>query len=135
MPVYDHKIEYTVTYSWGVLDMGAGNITKRIPCPKGKRPHIRGVSGHVTETFTETTTPGIIEIGTAADPDAYFDVPDMGVTAANATLDSSDTDTIFAKALLNPLGEKDTDVLLTLTSPTGGTPAGMIELFVPITWV
>lgn len=125
---YDNGI--VVTYSFGEHDFGAGGDALAIKPPTGyTRGRILDVGVMVTETFTNTTTPGYVRIGTATDADAYAEL-NMGVAADTNyynTLD--DTDAIIEADIPSA-----TQLEVALVAPTGGTPAGKGYVNIVIRW-
>lgn len=73
MKSYDNP-EYR-SYNMGLVDIGAGTAPDSIPVPAGATgARIVGAAvGSLTEAFTADTTGGGIQIGTAADPNKFFD--------------------------------------------------------------
>ena len=132
----------TIAYNFGSHDFGAGAGAHAIRRLKGfKFCRIEEIHvGPITETFTNTTTPGYVRVGTAADADKFAEL-DMGVAAATdgyGTYD--DTDAIKAAGQSIDLDRAgDAGVSLgqlevTFVAPTGGTPAGIGVPTVVITW-
>lgn len=127
-------------YHFPTLDFGTAGEIYYVTGPKGKRGKLvdYGVQ-HATETFTATTLPAYVSVGTAADADAYGDELSMGTLAADAggksilsTYTGLDIETYILDAgLLMPA---DTKVGLHCTAPTGGTPAGFANPFMVIDW-
>lgn len=128
-------------YFFGTHDFGAGGEIFYVLGPKGRKGKLvdYGVH-HVTETFTNTTLPAYVSVGTAADADAYGEELDMGTLAADAGSKSVRTtyraaedieDFILDAGLSLPA---DTKVGLHCTAPTGGTPAGIAQPFMIIDW-
>lgn len=127
-------------YSFGQHDFGAGSETFWIMGPKDRKGKLvdYGIH-HVTETFTNTTTPGYVSVGSAADADAYGEELDLGTTAADVgsksvrtTADAEDIEDYILDAGLSL--PADTKVGLVCTAPTGGTPAGIAQVFMIIDW-
>jgi hypothetical protein len=127
-----------VTYLFENHDFGAGSGTHNIVGPKGKAGFLRdfGIQD-VTETFTNDTTPGYIAIGTSSDADAYGDELDLATTAANSgltVLSSNSSQASIDAAFPDRTIPADTTVRVTMTAPTGGTPAGIAKPYVVIDW-
>lgn len=131
-----------IPYWFGQHDFGAGSEIFWVMGPKGKRGKLvdYGIQ-HVTETFTNTTTPGYVSVGSASDADAYGEEIDLGTTAADVggvsarTLARGDGLNIEDYILDAGLGmPADTKVGLHCTAPTGGTPAGIAHVFMIIDW-
>jgi hypothetical protein len=118
-------------YTFPVHDFGAGALSNQgIIGPKGKRGRILdfGVAA-ISEAFTDTTTSAKLMLGTNADADAYG-LLDLGTTAIGDDCRAS-----FVKgAIIDADLPADTQIELTGTAPTGGTPAGIGAPYVVINW-
>jgi hypothetical protein len=109
--------------------------------PKGKRGILvdYGVLNPTT-TFTTTTTGAFIAVGSGSDPDAYGDEFALGALAADSGGKSvmstyrRGSDEYNALVLPTQKIAADEKVVVTLTAPTGGTPAGVASPFVDIIW-
>ena len=129
------------TYIFPTLDFGTAGEIYYVRGPKGRKGKLvdYGVD-HPTETFTTTTLPAYVSVGTAADADAYGEELSMGTLAADAGSLSvrqsfRDPDDIAAYILDAGLNmPADTKVGLHCTAPTGGTPAGFAIPFMIIDW-
>ena len=79
--MYENPVR--ISYYFGAHDFGAGAGAFAIKPPKGKKRG-RVVDIHLapTETFTQTTTPGYVRVGTAADADKYAEL-NCGAAAAH----------------------------------------------------
>lgn len=118
------------SYGWGIHDFGSGGESYSITGPKGKTGRLVAIHVAATETFTTTTTAARVDVGTAADTDAYasFNLGALADTDSASTDDgTTDTDAIISASI-----PADTQVEVTLVAPTGGTPAGM---GVPTIWI
>lgn len=128
-------------YQFDTLDFGTAGEIFYVTGPKGRKGKLidYGVH-HITETFTATTLPAYVSVGTAADADAYGEELSMGTSAADAgsvsvRTTSRDPDVIDNYILDAGLNlPADTKVGLHCTAPTGGTPAGMACPFMVIDW-
>jgi len=122
---YDAKVP--ITYSVGEIDIGDAPEVFSIQGPSGAAGILLEVSLSATETFTATTTPGYVRIGTAADPDANFEM---------SCATTADTDSIAAASTdyIDRVIAADTQVEVTTVAPTGGTPAGKGWIFITILW-
>ena len=126
----------------GLHDFGADSGSFYFKGPKGKEGRLidYGIE-HITEAFTNDSTPGTVEVGTGSDADAYGKALDLGQAAvADGTKSLLTTyrpgkdATAFNALLVQPSIAKDTPVKVTLTAPTGGTPAGIAGVFVDVIW-
>lgn len=115
---YDNP--FYVTYSVGEHDFGAGGESLSIKGPSGKKGRLKFICLSATEAFTADTTSAKVQIGTAADVDAYAQL-DCATTADTDSIEASDEDT---GTITDPDIPADTQVEVTLVAPTGGTPAG-----------
>lgn len=119
-------------YSFGPIDFGAGGEVVSITGPKGKAGTLKAIHVMATETFTTTTTAGRVDIGTAADTDAYasFNLGALADTDSASTDDgTTDTDAVISADI-----PADTQVEVTCVAPTGGTPAGIGYVSIIIDW-
>lgn len=118
-----------ITYNLGLHDFGAAGDDLAIKAPTGyEHGRILDIGVAVTETFTNTTTPAYIRIGTTTDPDAYAQM-DMGTAAdTNYYNTQDDTDAIIDADVTN------TQLEVALVAPTGGTPAGIGHVHITIAW-
>ncbi len=135
--MYDKK---PTRYQFDTLDFGTAGEVFTIMGPKGKKGLLvdYGVC-HPTETFTNTTLPAYVSVGTVADADAYGDELGLGTLAADGggkSLLSTYTpgESGYNTAMIQRSLPADTIVALHCTAPTGGTPAGMACPFVEIIW-
>lgn len=125
-----------ISYLWPSQDAGAGTVTKTIIGPNGKRGRVwdYGVL-NVTEAFTADTLPSSITVGKSGDLDAYGTALSMGTlaTGGGKTLRST-FDAVAAEPYTTASIDADTPLVLTMSAPTGGTPAGIGDLFLVIDW-
>lgn len=118
-----------ITYNLGNHDFGAGADALAVKAPRGfTRGRIIDVGVHVKETFTADTTPAYVRVGTTGDADAYVQL-NMG-TAADTDCWNTQDDT---DAIIND-DVTDTQLEVALVAPTGGTPAGIGEVYLVIGW-
>ena len=120
-----------ITYKSNVVqDLGAGVGTAwSFKGPKGKVGRIIDVGMHITETFTADTLAGMVLVGTEGDPNKYAQL-EMGLAAATNFWNTvDDTDAILIETL-----PADTQVEVTHSSPTDGTPAGIGWPQVSVEW-
>lgn len=123
--MYDNPT--TITYTWGLVDFGAGGDSVAFQGPPGATGVIRDISASATETFNAVTTEGRVDVGTVADPDAYASLA-MGTTADAAAVVAADSD--FTDRTL----PADTQVEVDFVAPVGGTPAGIAAVFITVDW-
>ena len=124
-----YAVPRVITYSFGEHDFGAAGESLSIKGPSGFAGELVGVQVNATETFTAATTSGKVQVGTAADVDAYAEL-DLSTTAdTNTVSEATDTDAIIEASI-----PADTQVEVTLVAPTGGTPAGKGFVHITINW-
>jgi hypothetical protein len=120
------------SYTFPNVDYGAGDSAQSIQGPKGKSGRLIDIHLSVTETFNSVTTDANTQVGTAADPNAYalFNQGDAAATDSVSGQDGvTDTDWLIDAAI-----PADTQVEVTFTAPTGGTPAGIATTTIWIDW-
>jgi hypothetical protein len=120
------------SYVFPNVDFGAGDSAQSFQGPKGKAGRLIDIHLSATETFNSVTTDANTQIGTAADPNAYalFMQGDLAATDSVSGQDGvTDTDWLIAADI-----PADTQVEVTFTAPTGGTPAGIATVTVWVDW-
>ncbi len=127
MGFYDEGL--VISYNYPAQDFGAGNATRDLIGPAGKRGRIRAVSLIATEAFNSVTTEAFVRVGTAADDDAYLNYA-VGDLAAGSGATPTD------ESGLTVLGDlpADTEARISFIAPTGGTPTGIADTVVVIEW-
>ena len=130
---YENPVTQCVSYY--AQDIGAGDITKKLRPPRGAtRGRVEYIHLLASETFTQTTTQSQIQIGVASDLDKYAEL-DVGALASGATLGDSDQTGVFTSDGQFDLSEETEDELtFTFLAPTGGTPAGIADVDIGISW-
>lgn len=123
---YDHPL--LITYAFNAVDFSA-NPDFAIKAPDGKaKGQILEVGVAVTTTFTSTTSPGYVRVGTTADADAYVEL-DMGTAAATDYRNTQDdTDAIIDGTV------GSTQLEVACVSPVGGAPAGVGNVHITVGW-
>lgn len=136
---YDQPL--TISYSMGLLDFAAAATANAIQRPYGKKfARIEELHVAVSEVFNAVTTPAYLNIGTASDPDKFASL-NMGTAAATDGYGTNDDpDAILAAGKLIDL-DRDGDSGASLdqlevvtVQNTGGTPTGIGEVTVVISW-
>ena len=117
------------TYSFGEIDFGAGGDALVVTGPSGKQGSVKEILVSATETFTNTTTEAIVELGSSAGGAQYVNMG-LGTLADGADQRMSDT---AADLVLEAL-PADTDIHVTFNAPTGGAPAGKAFVQIMIEW-
>jgi len=122
----------TCCYYLGNMDFGAasGVTEHRIAGPAGKQGKLREISVTLSEIAAWTTTDGLVNVGTAADIDAFGLLSITTATAINTVFNTADdTDAIIDADI-----PANTAVLVTLTEGTGGSLTGIGDVMVIIDW-
>lgn len=124
-------------YGFGQVNAASGS-TYRLKGPRGKAGRVHDVGfDDVTIGFTAVTTDAKVSVGTAGSPALFAGPLSMGAIAAPSGGKSIRTSAQSAAdrdaAIPNKI-PADTEVVVTVTAPTGGTPAGTGRLFVIIDW-
>ena len=115
--------------AFGNHDFGAGGEAFTFRGPSGKQGTLKEIEVNATELFTATTAEGSIELGSSASGAQYADFG-LGTTADGATARMTDTAADLVLAAL----PADTDIHVTYTAPTGGTPGGKGYVEVMVEW-
>ena len=127
---YDNPL--VVSYNMGTIS--TSNLTRAIKPPLGyKTGRVVDIHADVTTTFNQVTTPGLVEVGTAADPDKYASL-NMGAAAAGSGYNFQDFDGISGKDDINFHVDGVTSLQYKYTAMTGGTPAGVANVTVVVAW-
>jgi hypothetical protein len=121
----------TINYNWPEHDFGNGDGALSFQGPSGLVGKMKDIIVHCTETFNAVTTPGKVQVGTSADPDAYA-LANLGTLADTDTFVAStdDTDWLLTQDFL----AADTQIEVVPTAPTGGTPAGKGTVTIIVDW-
>ena len=139
------SVTYTRTITTG------SNTTWAVSPPLGcTQARVSGISVSATTTWTNTTTGGLVTVGVASNT-AVMGSLNLGTTAAGATVgfntqfnknvnpliptvDLTGTSNPSAISVFTPVLECAGPILITFTSPTGGTPAGVGIAEVTLDW-
>jgi hypothetical protein len=132
-------------YMFGMLDFGTAGEIFSVIGPKGRKGKLVDYGVHSpVETFTATTLPAYVSVGSAADADLYAEELSMGTLAdqaggKSARTTATDPTTLYENGNVYMLEAAyslpaDTAICLHCTAPTGGTPAGMAYPFMIIDW-
>lgn len=127
---YDNPDTYC--YNFAAMDFGAaaGVTEHRIAGPAGKKGKLREIGVILSEIAAWTTTDGLVNVGTAADIDAFGLLSITTATAINTVFNTKDdTDAIIDADI-----PANTAVLVTLTEGTGGSLTGIGNPYVVIDW-
>lgn len=125
----------TLNYSYNAQDFGNGDITKKIRPPRGAtRGRVEAIHALASEVFNQVTTQALTQVGVASDLDAFAEMQ-MGALADAATLSDSDQTGVFVDDGQFDLSQETEDELtLTFVAPTGGTPTGIADVDIAISW-
>ena len=130
--MYDNLVP--VSYHFPGVDLGSGDVTKKMPIPRGASlARVLDILAVCTTTFTQVTTPGVVKIGDGTTADKFASLT-IGGLAAGSSLSGRDfTDGVF-KAVYHGAdynsGAGLHDLTATFVAPTGGTPAGVGDFIV-----
>lgn len=119
-------------YNFASMDFGAaaGTTIHRISGPTGHVGKLREIGVCLSEATVFATTLGFVEVGTAADADAYGKLQIPTASAINTTVNTADdTDAVIASSI-----PADTCILVTLTEGTGAGLTGIGNPYVIIDW-
>ncbi len=112
--------EQYITINLGLQDIAAAGESMSFKLPEGKQGRLVDVIVSCVETFNAVTTEAFVDVGTAADTDAYAHCG-MGETADTDTyLASENAGDIISAAI--PAG---TQVVVTTVQNVGGTQTGI----------
>lgn len=123
-----------VSYSFAAVDFGAGDSTKKLKVPRGATMgRVLDILLAASETFTQTTTPGLVQVGDGTTADKFASLT-CGALAAGSTLGGGDVaggvfESVYLAGNYNS-GDGLHDLILTCVAPTGGTPAGIADVIV-----
>lgn len=115
-----------ISYGFGEYDFGNATEALAIKGPSGMQGRILDICLSASETFTATTTPAYIRLGTASDPDAYAEMN------CSTTADTNALNT-WTRGVTTTL-PADTQIEVAFIAPTGGTPAGKGYVNIAIMW-
>lgn len=108
-------------------------ITRAIKPPRRcNRGRVEEIHVAVTTLFTQVTTPGYVNVGTAADDDKYASL-NMGAAAANTAYNVTDVaSAIFSD--IDLVRDAVSAIQLKTVAPTGGSPAGVGDITLVLAW-
>lgn len=124
----------TVTYSYAAVNFASGNATHKVAVPRGcQMARVLDIMIEATVTFTQTTTPGLVQVGDGTTA-AKFAQLSAGGTASGSTVGSGDQAIWISNYLKGNYnsGAGLHDLTITFVAPTGGTPAGTGNVFITI---
>lgn len=139
MQGYDSSIGFP--YKFAGLNFVSGAGTYKLPIPRSARfARILDIMVVATTTFTQTTTDAIVQIGDGVTANAFAQLH-LGGLAAGSSISGRDLTSQFGVwnanyiALSNPaVGNAGVlhDLVMTIVAPTGGTPAGVGDVYVVV---
>jgi len=135
MKTYDNPI--TVSHNLGVVDYGAGNSVQLIPVPPNvSRARLEFVLLDVDETFNTDTTDGRFQVGDGTTADKFMDA-DIGAAAVDTAVSFACGKDAGKEIDLDRDGDGGaalTFLTVTMVAPTGGTPAGIANTTLVVSW-
>lgn len=122
---YDDLMTKTFTFPGVVFTAGG---TKKLQLPFGaKLARVLDISVRASVTFTQTTTPALVEVGDGTNASAFAQL-NCGAVAAGSTIGGADVGGVEVQPPYNAQnynsGAGLHDLILTFVAPTGGAPAG-----------
>jgi len=129
MSGYDNPIRQRIDLALMDFGAAAGNTTRAIRGPAGKKGIIRNIGVDLTEATVFATTLGQVKVGKSGALGDYAILNIPTASAINTTVDvTDDTNAVVADI------PADTQVLITLVEGTGAGLAGIGYPFVEIDW-
>lgn len=123
----------TVTYSFPAQSFATSG-TAKIKVPKGAQmARVLDTLLSCTTTFTQVTTPALLEIGDGTTSDAFWSLT-IGGLASGSTLGAGDQTPSAFQAVYDA-GAYDSalhDLTVSWVAPTGGTPAGVANVLIVV---
>lgn len=121
----------TITYSYAAVNFAAGSSVKAA-IPRGVQyARVLDIMVQATVTFTQVTTPGLVQVGDGTTANQFGQLS-LGGTAAGSTIGSADSAVRrvdYLKQNYNS-GAGLHDLTFTFVAPTGGSPAGTGNVFI-----
>jgi hypothetical protein len=128
-----------VTYSYGLYAFTSASTNTVKPSPRHPAGKVADIHVRVTVTFTQTTTPAFVNIGTAGNASKYAQL-NMGAAAAGHSYNFTDAmgtpavPSLVVFSDINFARDGITEVQIQIVAMTGGTPAGSGYLDVCMDW-
>lgn len=126
-----------VTYKYAALNFVSGAGTFKLPIPRSARfARVMDIMVVSTTTFTQTTTAALVQIGDGTTAAAFAQLSVGGTTAGNSITGQDQTGGVWKgnyEATANPaVGTAGVlhDLIMTIVAPTGGSPAGVGDVYV-----
>lgn len=127
---YDNPKSFTLSLTGVNFASGAG--ARKVRLPKGYEARVADIVISGTTLFTAVTTAGLVRLGLVGEA-ARFAEFSAGTLAAGETIAATNqagalkVDSVSRQGIVIP---KDTDVLINIVAPTGGTPAGVGDIHI-----
>lgn len=119
---------FTMALTFPAQAIGAGDITKVFRPSKGMMVQVVDIQIQATILFTAVTTSAKLQLGILGALTAYANFDTIGALAAGASKAATiDQPSAIVKNIQHPA---DTDMILTMKAPTGGSPAGTGDVVV-----
>lgn len=135
MSQYDSPFSFL--YQFPAINFVSGAGASKIPVPRGaKQARVLDLQITATTTFTQTTTPGLVQIGDGTTANKFAQLS-AGATAAGSTITGNDTGGVFLSEYIAQnynSGAGLHDLTMTVVAPTGGSPAGVGTINVIMAW-
>jgi hypothetical protein len=119
--------------AFGSHDFGAGGEAFTFRGPAGKQGTLKDIEINATEVFSKTTLEGKIDLGSSATGTQYATFG-LWSTADGATARLTDAVGTSTRTLTESALPADTDIHVTYSAPTGGTPTGIAYVEVMVEW-
>ena len=125
-----------VSYSFAGVNLASGNVTKKLKVPRGSQmARVLDILAAASVTFTQTTTPAVVQIGDGTTPDVFASLT-LGALASGSTLGGGDVaggvfKAVYLAGAYNS-GAGLHDLIATFVAPTGGTPAGTADFIIVV---
>lgn len=137
MSQYDNMLE--VTYQFPALNFVSGAGAYKLPIPRSARfARVLDIMVVCTTTFTQVTTGAVVQVGDGVTAAQFAQLSIGGLTSGNSITGQDQTNGVWRSNYLaqqNPaVGTAGVlhDLTLTIVAPTGGTPAGVGNLYVVV---
>lgn len=139
---YDSKANQ-ITYTWAAVNFGTSSV-KYIQGPKGMQGKIIECQVVPTTAFVGTTTPGAVQLGPAGTLTQSLNLP-LGIAGTGSPISvpvlATDQPASLDVFPGTPAGlppwtyiAADTVQTVSFIAPTGGSPAGVADVYLTIEW-
>lgn len=134
MSQYDNPI--SLNYKFAAVNFATGS-TAKIPVPyKAQGARVGDIAVVASVTFTQVTTPGLVQVGDGTTADKFASLNIGGTTSGNS-IAGGDVGGVYKAYYLAAnynSGAGLHDLIVTFVAPTGGTPAGTGDVYVSMLW-